>query len=179
MEFNSGIEKLSTAHSNFEAIKALNKNNHVYKYPELDSNNKFNDSNLGLALHKLYIEDIGLIQNPNEFAPNLTIAGKQFKENPISAHIFKFKPTVPEDKIANGIAMTFDGVIIQPTHRHIIVIDVQYYYYINNLIKAVLEAVEKRFPNEYKYIHVIKVDELEKFLNDQDFTKPPMRARRP
>ncbi|MFB4166870.1 hypothetical protein [Virgibacillus sp. JSM 102003] len=177
--YDVGIERFLTAHSNFESIKVLNKNSHIYKYPELDGNYKFYDSNLGFALHKLYIKDIELIQNPNEYAPNLTVAGRQFDANPISAHIFKFDPTVPEDKIANGIAITFDGVIIQPTHRHITVIDVQYYQFIDSLIKAILEAVKERFPNEYKYIDVLKVDDLEKFLNGQDFTKPPVRARRP
>ncbi|MEW9502159.1 hypothetical protein [Jeotgalibacillus marinus] len=177
--YDVGIEKFLTAHSNFESIKVLNKNNHIYKYPGLDGNYKFYDSNLGFALHKLYIKNIELIQNSNEYAPNLTVAGRQFDANPISAHIFKFDPTVPEDKVANGIAITFDGVIIQPTHRHIIVIDVKYDQFINNLIKAIFEAVKERFPNEYMYIDVVKVEELEEFLNDQNFTKPPVRARRP
>jgi len=176
--YDVGIEKFLTVQANNESIKFLNRNNYVYEYPEQDSNYKFYDSNLGFALHKLYIKDIELIQHPNEFSPNLTVAGKQFNENPISAHIFKFDLTVPEDKIANGIAITFDGVIIRPTHLHIIVIDVQYYH-IENLIKAIQEAVKDRFPNDYKFIDVIKFDELDAFLDNQDFTKPPVRARRP
>lgn len=176
--YKEGLNRLSTAEWNTESIKTLNKNNHTYRYPELEDDFKYIDSNLGLALHKFYIEKIELMQHPNEYFPNLSIAGKQSEVNPISAHVFKFDPTAPENKIADGIARSFDGVIIRPTHRHIIVIDIQYYH-IENLVKAIENAVEHRFPNDYKYIDIIKFEQLDEFLVNNDFTKSPVRARRP
>lgn len=176
--YDKGIQSFADSEKNPDLLSAINDNKDVYNYPSLVSGNKYKDASLGVSLHKLFLSSVELTISSSDTLPQLTVANKISDIAPISAHIFKFEPILPDDKVAAGIAKTFDGVFINSNHRHIIIIDVQHYD-LQNLIRAIEVEIISRFPNDYKYIDVTTTDNLDQYLVSCDFTMPPMRARRP
>ncbi|RKL64859.1 hypothetical protein CR203_24025 [Salipaludibacillus neizhouensis] len=176
--YDKGLQSFVENKKNPEFLSEISDSRDVYSYPQMLTGNRYEDSNLGESLHKLFLSRIELSRSPSENFPELTVANKISDSAPISAHIFKFNSLVPENEVAIGIARTFDGVFINSNHRHIIIIDVQLYN-IENLIRAVETEVTRRFPSDYKYIDVTTADQLDMYLDSHDFSLPPERARRP
>lgn len=176
--YDKGIQSVVSSSNNQELLSSMNDNKDVYSYPNVVSGNKYQDSNLGIALHKLFLSTVELTSSSTERAPQLTVANKISDIAPISAHIFKFELSLPDNKVAEGIARTFDEAFISPNHRHIIIIDVQSIS-IHNLVKAIETELISRFPNNYMYIDVTTTGELDTYLNSCNFSIPPERAMRP
>jgi hypothetical protein len=176
--YDNGVRSLIDCRSNPDLLSYYNDCNEVYSYPQKISGNKYSDIFLGEALHKLFQSEVKLDRGFGTKFPRLTIAGRSSENAPVSAHIFKFEKIVPDNEVAYGIAKTFDEVFIDPNHRHIVIIDVKNYE-ISSLARAISEEIAHRFPNDYKYIDVITSNDLDTYLNDNNFSNPPVRGKRP
>lgn len=179
--YDSGISKLIESYKNSEAVSSLNDNVEIFRYPRKIDTHKYEDINLGFSLHILDENGLRLMRlSDNLKHPKLTVAtNDNYYFCPVTVHLLKINSFVVEDKFANGIASTFEGVILNPNHRHILVLDVDEAIYIDNLIIAIEQELKHRFPKFYIEIYVRKFSDLEDLLKSIDFNEVPLRPRRP
>lgn len=176
--YDLGFEIFQKVDSNLEMLHSIDADKSVYSYPEKTSGNQYSDQILGYALHKLFEKGIKFTNSGAFEHPKLTIAVKTSEEYPFSVHILKVNRAVPENIIANGISKTFESIILNPDHRHIIVIDSNEDV-MPGLTRAIEEEIATRFPKDYNLIDVVFSNHLEEFITRIETNSKPIRTRRP
>ncbi|STO09271.1 hypothetical protein [Exiguobacterium aurantiacum] len=176
--YDLGFATLTEVANNIERLHEIDADKDVYQYPQRTNGNQYHDAVLGASLHKLFEKGIKLTNSGADENPKLTIAVKVSETYPVSAHILKVNNKVPENIIANGISKTFESIILNPDHRHIIVIDNDREAW-PSLIRAIEQEMSKSFPKDYNLVSVVFSEELDEFISNTEFKAPPARIRRP